>query len=160
MCEYEVQWLSDRVLDSRPNGRMYEPPCGPWARNIYPSLVLVQPRKTGSYITERLLMGRKESNQINVWTITMQSLNVKEWKLLELQITQTRRPYAFRMEKCPSPTPVKKRKYLSNVHKIRGAHLQCVYNHYAKFECKGMKTGGVTDFTNQTPSKHFWTENV
>ena len=28
-----------------------------------PSLVLVQPRKTRPYITERLLMGRKESNQ-------------------------------------------------------------------------------------------------
>ena len=27
------------------------------------SLVLVQPRKTRPYITERLLMGRKESNQ-------------------------------------------------------------------------------------------------
>ena len=33
------------------------------ARHIYPSLVLVQPRKTRTYITERLLMGRKESNQ-------------------------------------------------------------------------------------------------
>ena len=32
---------------------------------IYPSLVLVQPRKTCPYITERLLMGRKESNQTN-----------------------------------------------------------------------------------------------
>ena len=30
---------------------------------INPSLVLVQPRKTRPYITERLLMGRKESNQ-------------------------------------------------------------------------------------------------
>ena len=30
-----------------------------------PSLVLVQPRKTPPYITERLLMGRKESNQTN-----------------------------------------------------------------------------------------------
>ena len=37
--------------------------CGPWARHIYPSLVLVQPRKTRLCITERLLMGRKESNQ-------------------------------------------------------------------------------------------------
>ena len=37
--------------------------CGPWARHIYPSLVLVQPRKTRSRITERLLSGRKESNQ-------------------------------------------------------------------------------------------------
>ena len=38
----------------------------PWARNIYPSLVLVQPRKTHPYITERLLVGRKESNKINL----------------------------------------------------------------------------------------------
>ena len=29
----------------------------------YPSLVLVQPRKTCPCLTERLLMGRKESNQ-------------------------------------------------------------------------------------------------
>ena len=33
------------------------------ARHIKPSLVLVQPRKTHPFITERLLMGRKESNQ-------------------------------------------------------------------------------------------------
>ena len=38
---------------------------GPWARHIYPSLVLVQPRKTRPYLTERLLMGRTESNQTN-----------------------------------------------------------------------------------------------
>ena len=37
--------------------------CGPWARHIYPSLVLVQPRKTRPCLTERLLMGHKESNQ-------------------------------------------------------------------------------------------------
>ena len=37
----------------------------PWARHINPSLVLVQPRKTHPYITERLLKGRKESNQTN-----------------------------------------------------------------------------------------------
>ena len=36
---------------------------GPGARHIYPSLVLVQPRKTRPNLTERLLMGRKESNQ-------------------------------------------------------------------------------------------------
>ena len=35
----------------------------PKARRIYPSLVLIQPRKTRPYITERLLMGRNESNQ-------------------------------------------------------------------------------------------------
>ena len=33
-------------------------------------------------------------------------------------------------------------------HKIRGAHLQCVNNHHAKFEYKGMNTVGVTDYTN------------
>ena len=38
---------------------------GPRARNIYPSLVLVQPRKTRPCLTEKLLMGRKESNQTN-----------------------------------------------------------------------------------------------
>ena len=32
-------------------------------KNMNPSLVLVQPRKTRPYITERLLMGRRESNQ-------------------------------------------------------------------------------------------------
>ena len=37
----------------------------PLARRIYPSLELVQPRKTRPYITERLLMGLKESNQPN-----------------------------------------------------------------------------------------------
>ena len=35
---------------------------------VYPSLVLVRPRKTRPYITERLLMGRKESNQTNKQT--------------------------------------------------------------------------------------------
>ena len=36
---------------------------GHLARTIDPSLVLVQPRKTRHFITERLLMGRKESNK-------------------------------------------------------------------------------------------------
>ena len=50
-------------------------------------------------------------------------------------------------------------KILSNVHKIGGAHLQSVNNHNAKFENKGMKTVGVTDYKNQTPSKHFEQKN-
>ena len=57
-----AHWLSGRVLDSRPRGRTT---LCPWARHIKPSLVLVQPRKTHPYITERLLMGLKESNQTN-----------------------------------------------------------------------------------------------
>ena len=35
------------------------------SKNINPSLELVQPRKARPFITERLLMGRKESNQTN-----------------------------------------------------------------------------------------------
>ena len=38
------------------------------SKNINPSLVLVQPRKTCPFITERLLMGRKVSNQTNKQT--------------------------------------------------------------------------------------------
>ena len=62
-----AQWLSGRVLGSRPRGRGFEPRWRhcvvPLSKNINPSLVLVQPRKTRPFITERLLMGRKESNQ-------------------------------------------------------------------------------------------------
>ena len=35
------------------------------SKNINPRLVLVQPKKTCPLITQRLLMGRKESNQTN-----------------------------------------------------------------------------------------------
>ena len=60
------QWLSGRVLDSRPKGCGFEPHqrhcVMSLSKNISPSLVLVQPRKTHPFITERLLMGCKESN--------------------------------------------------------------------------------------------------
>ena len=42
---------------------------------------------------------KKNVHIFNVWTIIMQSLNIKEWKLFELQITQTWHPYAFQKEK-------------------------------------------------------------
>ena len=64
-----AHWLSGRVLDSRPKGQRFEPHrrhcVVSLSKNINPSLVLVQPRKTRLYITERLLMGRKKSNQTN-----------------------------------------------------------------------------------------------
>ena len=64
-----AQWLSGRVLDSRPKGRGFGPHrrlcVVSLSKNINPSLVLAQPRKTPPFITERLLMGRKESNQTN-----------------------------------------------------------------------------------------------
>ena len=62
-----AQWLSGRVLDSRPKGRGFEPHrhhcIVSLSKNINPNLELVQHRKTRLFITERLLMGRKESNQ-------------------------------------------------------------------------------------------------
>ena len=54
----EAQWLSGRVLDSRPRGRGFEPHqrhcVVSLSKNIIPSLVLVQPRKTHPFITEKL----------------------------------------------------------------------------------------------------------
>ena len=70
-----AQWLSGKVLDLRLKGRGFEPH---WrhcvvslSKNINPSLVLVQPRKTHPFITERLLMGSKESNQTNKTKLTI-----------------------------------------------------------------------------------------
>ena len=63
-----AQWLSGSVLVLRPRGRRFASQrrhcVVSLSKNINPSLVLVQPRKTRPFITERLLMGRKESNQI------------------------------------------------------------------------------------------------
>ena len=79
LCKYHLgflildlegaQWLSGRVLDGD-RGAPGSSLTGvivlcSLARHINPSLVLVQPRKTSLYITERLLMGSKELNQTN-----------------------------------------------------------------------------------------------
>ena len=56
----------------------------------------------------------------------MQSLNIKELKLLELQITQTRHPLCISNGKMSKFNLRKNVKYLSNVHKTGGAHVQCV----------------------------------
>ena len=89
LCATGAQWLSGGVLDSRPMGHGFEPHLRhcvvSLSKIIYPSLVLVQPRKTRPYITERLLIGRKESNQTHCvltgaftlfckWEVTVQSL--------------------------------------------------------------------------------------
>ena len=66
-CLARAQWLSGRVLDSRPKGHGFEPHrrhCVVSLSNKNnPSFVLVQPRKTRPFINEKLLMGCKESNQ-------------------------------------------------------------------------------------------------
>ena len=76
-----AQWLSGRVLDSRPRVRASPASLcfGPWARPFYP-------RQTCPCLTERLLMGRKESNQ----TKPRMSLHskMKLWDSFSLEMTQ------------------------------------------------------------------------
>ena len=87
-----AQWLNGRVLDSRPKGRGFKPHrrhcVVSLSKNINPSLVLVQPRKTRRFITERLLMGCKESNQTKqdshsllegLLSVTSKSICTKYW---------------------------------------------------------------------------------
>ena len=75
-----AQWLSGIVLNSRPKGRGFEPHrrhcVVSLSKSINSTLVLVQPRKNRPFITERLLMGRKESNQAKKQYKTEFSLNV------------------------------------------------------------------------------------
>ena len=53
--------IDGRVLDSRPKGRGFKPHRHHCVLVLEQDiLVLVQPRKTGPCLTERLLMGRKE----------------------------------------------------------------------------------------------------
>ena len=63
------------VLDSRLRGRGFEPHRRHFvvslSKNINPSIALVQPRNTRSFIIERVLMGRKESNQTNKTVIQL-----------------------------------------------------------------------------------------
>ena len=64
-----VQWLTGRELDSRQRGRRFGPHqrhcVVSLSKDINPSLVLVQPRKTCPFITEILLMGHKRIKQTN-----------------------------------------------------------------------------------------------
>ena len=59
-----AQWLSACLETEGPWVKPHLRHCVvSLSKNINPSLVLVQSRKTHPFITERLLMGRKESNQ-------------------------------------------------------------------------------------------------
>ena len=51
----------------------------------------------------------------NVWIIIIQSLNIKEWKLLELQITQTRHPFSILQKKMSKFKTPKNEK---NIHEM------------------------------------------
>ena len=85
----------------------------------------------------------------------MQNLNIKEWKLLQLQITQTRHHLSILNRKNVYVQDTEKwKQYSWNVHKKEGAYLQCMNNHYAKFEYKWMNTVGVKFTQTRHPPKH------
>ena len=85
-----AQWLSGGVLDLRLRGRGFKPHqhhcVVSLSKTIDPSLVLVQPRKTHPFTTERLLMGRKESNQTNKQTMFYGSAPTSTYNLLNFPI--------------------------------------------------------------------------
>ena len=82
----------------------------------------------------------------SVLFLIMQNLNIKECKLMELQITQTRHHLTILDGKHPPK---------NETIFIKIAQFRCVNSHYTKCEHKGMEIVGATDYTNQTPSKHF-----
>ena len=65
MAQWKSAWLQTEGSQVRASPASLR--CGPWARHIYPSLVLVEPRKTRPCLAERLLMRLKESNQTNCY---------------------------------------------------------------------------------------------
>ena len=85
-----MQCLSGRVLDSRPRGRGFEPHqrhcVVSLSKNINPSLVLIQPRKIRPFITERLLMGHKESNLTNslIWVCAVCLGLFSRWRVFKI----------------------------------------------------------------------------
>ena len=85
----KARWFSGRVPDLRPRGCRFEPHrrhcIVSLSKNINPSLVLVKLRKTRHFITERLLMGRKESNQTKTNKPTL-SLLTRTVLALEKQV--------------------------------------------------------------------------
>ena len=76
-------------------------------------------------------------NIFNIYTIIMLKLDIEERKLLKFQITQTRHHLSILDGKMS-------KKHAQNIKYT----LQCVNNHYTKFEYKGMKTFTVTDYTS------------
>ena len=73
--------LSGRVLDIRPKGRGFEPS---WRHCVvileHDTFILAYPRKTRPYITERLLMGRKELRKSNLYVGFKSVLHTRDYR--------------------------------------------------------------------------------
>ena len=92
---------------------------------------------------------------LNVQIIIMQSLNIRNENCWSYRLHKPDSPYAFRMKKkCLSSTPVKNEKIFIKC-ALNGRCTSTMCAIITKFENKGMKTGRVTDYTNQTLPTHF-----
>ena len=87
-----AQWFSGRVLECERLRFRASP-----ASHIHPSLVLVQPRTTCTCLTERFLMGCKESNQTNKQTIVCLKICVK-WRIFLFVFILSHLPPSHHME--------------------------------------------------------------
>ena len=116
------------------------------SKNINPSLVLVQPRKTHPFIIERLLIGHKESNQTNsmMHKVQMHAGAISKLlygfasllaiiyilKLVDYLLRQTHKPYNnFCSLHLLSDIPMFYIRYLTmhKVHMHAGAMKQLLY---------------------------------
>ena len=97
-----VQWKSAWLETEGPRVRASPASlrCGPWARYINPSLVLVQPRKTRFCYTKILLMGRKESKQANEATWSSNSPGADFCTGLSFWLGTTYLPEKVWLQKC------------------------------------------------------------
>ena len=92
VASFHLMWeRSGSVVECLTRDRGFEPHRRHYivslSKNINPSLELVQPRKTRPFISERLLMGRKESKQTNIPPDILMSgskgVGVCPWKILD-----------------------------------------------------------------------------
>ena len=90
---------------------------------------------------------KKEVHIFNVWTIIVQSLTVKEWKLLELQITQTRD--ALRILDGKNSKSNNRKKW-ENIYQMRTKWNVHIFNMWTIImqSLNKKEAFGVTDYTN------------
>ena len=133
-----AQWLSGKVLDLRPRGRGFKPQqrhcVVSLSKNINPSLVLVQPRKTSQFITERLLMGHKESNQTNKVS-TKKGFSILVLRLMIASMQSQQFCLFCQLMKCVrriSDKQCRPRSDCSNRSSLIWVHIVCFFTHISQ----------------------------
>ena len=110
----------------------------PQVKNDFFPLKRAQYRRCTSSICEQSLGKVWIKRNENFWSYRLHKLGTPKMLHMDGQMGK----------KSRFNTHQKWEKTMKHFHKIGDANLQCVNNHYAKFECKGMNTVGVKDYTN------------